>query len=78
MHALRTECSNSVPDFIRDSLSEEVAICDPYCDFSISEGIMKCHYEVLGVEQDASDQDLKLAYRQLALKWHPGTKRAVE
>lgn len=32
---------------------------------------MKCHYETLGVEQDATDDDLKKAYRKLALKWHP-------
>ncbi|KAA0719836.1 DnaJ -like protein subfamily C member 21 [Triplophysa tibetana] len=32
---------------------------------------MKCHYEVLHVERDATDDDLKKAYRKLALKWHP-------
>ncbi|KAL2099628.1 hypothetical protein ACEWY4_004022 [Coilia grayii] len=32
---------------------------------------MKCHYEMLGVKRDASDDDLKRAYRKLALKWHP-------
>ncbi|XP_028829873.1 dnaJ homolog subfamily C member 21 isoform X2 [Denticeps clupeoides] len=32
---------------------------------------MKCHYEVLGVKRDATDDDLKKAYRKLALKWHP-------
>ncbi|KAM6902290.1 dnaJ homolog subfamily C member 21 [Xenentodon cancila] len=32
---------------------------------------MKCHYEVLGVKRDAGDDDLKKAYRKLALRWHP-------
>ncbi|CAL1567576.1 unnamed protein product [Knipowitschia caucasica] len=32
---------------------------------------MRCHYEVLGVKRDAGDDDLKKAYRKLALKWHP-------
>ena len=32
---------------------------------------MKCHYEVLGVAQDASDDELKKSYRKMALKWHP-------
>ncbi|RVE65902.1 hypothetical protein OJAV_G00121370 [Oryzias javanicus] len=32
---------------------------------------MKCHYDILGVKRDAGDDDLKKAYRKLALKWHP-------
>ncbi|XP_075697904.1 dnaJ homolog subfamily C member 21 [Rhinoderma darwinii] len=32
---------------------------------------MRCHYEVLGVRRDCADDDLKKAYRKLALKWHP-------
>ena len=34
--------------------------------------MMRCHYEVLQVERDVSDTDLRKTYRKLALKYHPG------
>jgi DnaJ-class molecular chaperone len=32
---------------------------------------MECHYKVLGVSKDATLDDIKRAYRKLALKYHP-------
>ena len=29
------------------------------------------HYEILGVNQDASEEEIKVAWRKLALRFHP-------
>ncbi|EGR32479.1 hypothetical protein IMG5_081370, partial [Ichthyophthirius multifiliis] len=31
----------------------------------------ECYYKILGIEKTATDDQIKKAYRKLALKWHP-------
>lgn len=39
---------------------------------------MKDYYEVLGVSKNRSLNDIKAAYRRLALKWHPDRNKSKE
>ncbi len=32
---------------------------------------MKNHYDTLGISQTSSEDEIKIAYRRLAMKWHP-------
>jgi DnaJ-class molecular chaperone len=49
-------------------LSGAFSICQQWSRSAMSDGD---YYEILGVSKDANDQDIKKAYRKLALKWHP-------
>lgn len=34
------------------------------------------YYKILEIDYDATDEDIKLSYRRLALKWHPDKHRS--
>ena len=40
--------------------------------FNVNMPRLKCHYDILGVERETTEDEMKKAYRKLALKWHPG------
>ena len=37
---------------------------------------MRCHYDVLGIEATATDEEIRKAYRKRALAVHPGQRRS--
>ena len=39
---------------------------------------MRCHYAVLGVARGATEEDIRKAYRKLALVHHPDRNRGVQ
>jgi hypothetical protein len=56
-----------------------VPVCDPAASYRTPLYLVYAEtlYETLGVAQDASERDIKKAYRQKALKLHPDVNKAV-
>ncbi|KAK6344556.1 hypothetical protein TWF696_008188 [Orbilia brochopaga] len=40
-------------------------------ELELKKSLRKDYYKILGIEKDASEQQIKKAYRQMAIKWHP-------
>ena len=36
------------------------------------------YYSVLGIDKDASQQEIKKSYRKLSMKWHPDKNKSPE
>ena len=39
---------------------------------------MRCHYEVMGLPSNATNEEIKKQYKKLALKWHPDRNHGQE
>lgn len=60
------------------SIIAVVLLCLTFTQIATSN---KNYYEILGVDQQATDRQIKKAFRQLAVKYHPDknkSKSAVE
>lgn len=40
--------------------------------------MFKDYYKILGIQQSASAQDIKSAYRSMSMKWHPDRNQGVD
>ena len=81
-HGAAGNWENAVQDYkaVAESNPTEKGIQEEIrrAELELKKSQRKDYYKVLGIEKDASEQDIKKAYRKLAVRYHPDKNRDGE